>query len=166
MSFERWRFVMGYVGYYSVSSAGRVRSERTGLILTPGVAKTGYPIVSLHKNGHGLTKRVHRLVAFAFLGLPPDGHEVNHKDGNKLNAALDNLEYVTRSENMAHAWRMGLRKPSPCRGEKHHGAKLTDNDVRAIRASSESYDELVERYGLSRNALHAAKTGRTWKHVT
>ena len=158
---ECWRFVPGFVGFYSVSSLGRVRNDRTGLILSPGVGNNGYPLVSLHRCRRGHSRRVHALVAAAFLGPCPDGLEVNHIDGNKLNAQRTNLEYVTRSQNLTHAWRTGLR----ARGEGHGQSRLTEEEVREIRASRASYSELCRQYGMSRNALHAAKTGRTWKHV-
>jgi hypothetical protein len=68
----------------------------------------GYKLVSIINGGKSKMVRVHRLVALSFLGPCPLTHEVNHKDGNKTNNHIDNLEYVTRSQNTRHAWNIGL----------------------------------------------------------
>ena len=99
---EVWRDIRGYEGLYQVSNLGRVKSiprERTkGGILKPLKDTTGYLSVNLYKNGKIKRYKIHRLVANNFL-------EVNHKDGNKLNNNLSNLEYVTRSQNILHRFR-------------------------------------------------------------
>ena len=75
--------------------------------------KDGYLQVQLYKNGIRSHKRVHRLVAEAFIPNPNNKPEVNHKDGNKHNNSVDNLEWVDKSENMKHAFRTGLCKHNP-----------------------------------------------------
>ncbi len=103
-------------GTYKVSSEGMVvrivggRGSRiTGMPLAMSIDSTGYYVVTLCVNGKRTTVRVHLLVARAFLTRPAET-EVNHIDGNKLNNYLLNLEYVSRSENMLHAYRTGLNK--------------------------------------------------------
>lgn len=110
---------------YEVSDLGRVRSiDRIvyykdgrkrfykGQILTPGVSKQlGYAIVvPSDDNNVQKTQYVHLLVAEAFLPPKPDGHEINHKDGNKANPAASNLEWKTHSQNAVHSISTGLRK--------------------------------------------------------
>ena len=118
---EIWKDIEGYEKYYQVSNRGRVRSldrvvnknnGRTefnkGIIrrLTPD--KRGYLIVYLLKNGKGKAGKVHRLVLEAFTPNPFNKCCVNHIDGNKRNNDIENLEWVTHKENMAHASKMGL----------------------------------------------------------
>lgn len=122
---EQWRPVENYEGFYEVSSEGRVRScDRMskcsrgdkkrlwrGRDLSQTVASTrGYKQVSLSKEGVIKKVYVHRLVAEAFTDARDE--TVNHIDGNKLNNALDNLEWCTYSENNSHAFATGLKKPS------------------------------------------------------
>jgi len=100
---EVWKDVIGYDEMYQVSNYGNVKSFKYGKerILKPGVSSTGYYIVSLSVNNTGHTKKVHQLVAMAFLNHTPCGLRlvVNHKDFNKLNNNLSNLEIVTNREN-------------------------------------------------------------------
>jgi hypothetical protein len=103
-----------FEGNYEVSSTGIVRRKTKGRGTYPGkVLKLvymgmGYFVVNPVRNGKNVYSYVHVLVANAFLGTCPEGLEVNHIDGNKLNNSVDNLEYVTHEENMAHARRLGL----------------------------------------------------------
>lgn len=102
LSNEEWREVPDTKRKYYVSNKGRVLSlcHRKGHLLKPyiryGRANGGYYSVCINKKN----KRVHRLVMLAFVGVPPDGCIVHHRDGNKLNNELQNLQYATQSENM------------------------------------------------------------------
>lgn len=93
---------------YCVNRNGEVMNAETGLILRPSVNKAGYQVVFLcHPKTHKKrTVRVHRLVAEAFLDNPEGKEDVNHKDGNKQNNKVENLEWATRSENMLHRCRV------------------------------------------------------------
>lgn len=91
---------------YSVSDDGRVRNNKTGKILTQNPDTNGYLSVGLCRDGKQTTKRVHRLVAEAFIPNPLNLHDINHKDGNKNNNHKLNLEYCTRSYNMIHSYRV------------------------------------------------------------
>lgn len=110
---EKWMSIPDH-SEYEVSDSGRIRravaGRKTyiGKVLADHRVSSGYRKVSLTKAGKVLQRYVHRLVMAAFVGPAPDGHEVNHIDGDKANNALANLEYVTRSENMRHAIRVGL----------------------------------------------------------
>jgi hypothetical protein len=126
---EEWRPIPGFEGKYEVSSKGRVKSvdrivERTcrwgvrsfrwtGRILSPVVHK-GYLVTKL--GGDKRQLGIHRLVAWAFIGPQINGIVVNHIDGNKQNNTPENLEYVTNTENVRHAYRTGLLDN---RGEKN-----------------------------------------------
>lgn len=117
MSNIEWKTTKGYEGLYEVSSDGRVRRLRfiNGIHNFEKIKECkqtlntyGYMTVNLCKNGKSNTKRVHRLVANAFLG--ESNLQVDHIDGNKQNNNLSNLEYVTPKENTNRAWRKGLAK--------------------------------------------------------
>ena len=163
---ENWKDVVGYEGYYKVSDKGRVMTVAREFIksngrkctvkeqiLSQGVVR-GYKCVDLKVRGNRKTMRVHRLVAMAFIG-EPSKEMVNHKDGNKTNNILSNLEWATRSENELHAYNTGLKKSN----EKHKKAivesnkkrrTLADDTVKYIRNSNKSQYELANELGISR----------------
>lgn len=111
---EDWAPIPSADGYF-VSRSGAVRGPR-GAISTPAT-KRGYLTCSIRINGQKATTTVQRLVLLAFVGPPPSArHEANHKNGRKQDNAVENLEWVTRVENMRHAWDTGLmrkRRPAP-----------------------------------------------------
>jgi hypothetical protein len=113
VNMEIWKDIKDYEGYYQVSSEGRIRNITTGHILKGDTNNLGYKRVWLYAP---VTKRifVHRLVALAFCDNWSEEKVVNHKDGNKQNNTASNLEWVTRSENDLHAFRLGLRSVYPC----------------------------------------------------
>lgn len=163
-----YRDIPGYVGVYQVSNLGDViRTGRNhgatfGKSLKPALGRGGYPVVTLTLRSRSVKAYVHALVAAAFLGPRPDGKEVNHKDRNKLNPRHDNLEYVTRSENVRHAINLGIKKIC---GEQKKFAKLTEADVRLIRSSCESSRLIAKRFGVHHSTVNAIRRGRKWSHV-
>lgn len=106
---------------YEVSNYGHVRKSDTWVWLTESLERTGYRRVSLaFDNGRRITYAVHRLVAHAFYPMEnADEFQVNHIDGDKMNNHLDNLEYVTSSENARHAFATGLSKMTDEYKKKH-----------------------------------------------
>lgn len=100
---EEWRDIEGFEGLYQVSNLGQVKSLRTGILLRQAKNKFGYLLCVLCVKGDMNSKRVHRLVAQAFLENPSNLPQVNHKDGNKANNNVENLEWCTCSENTRHA---------------------------------------------------------------
>lgn len=165
---EEWRPVVGYEDYYAVSSYGRVMRTRTakgatvGRILKSNPSGRGYPGVCLHKNRESRFRTCHVLVAESFLGARPDGFKVNHKDGDKANSHLSNLEYVTVRENNRHALKMGL-KVSVGGTDTSRTARLSREQVAEIRASSESALECAKRFGVSKKHIYEIRRGHVWK---
>lgn len=106
---ERWKVIPDYEKY-SVSSEGRVKNNQTNRVLKPTVDYSkGYSVVNLYdSNSRPSTKGVHTLVAKAFIPNPENKRLVNHKDTNKTNNVVSNLEWATDSENMKHAFQHGL----------------------------------------------------------
>ena len=106
---EEWRDVVGYEGFYQVSNLGRVRSVK---LIKPSFHKsTGYKRLMLTKNGKRKNFHVHQLVAKNFTPNPLNKPVINHKDGDKTNNCVENLEWNTYGENNRHAWNMGLITP-------------------------------------------------------
>lgn len=180
-----WRPIPDYEAQYEVSPAGDIRrcgrAARTGKgqgggatigrILKPSPVPGGYRKVQLWRNGSYQSLLVHRIVAAAFLGPRPEGHEVNHKDGDKTNNRVGNLEYMTRSENNRHAYRTGLRTPLPIApsGAAHHNAKLTDEQVREIRRLYRprmyGTPRLAREFGVSHKTIWQIVRGNAWKET-
>ena len=120
---EEWRDIAGYEGLYKVSDCGRVKSVEhvsgnkhiREKILKGGKYPNGYMYVCLRKNGENKNYLTHRLVARAFISIPPTQFtDVNHKDGDKTNNHAHNLEWCDRAYNLAHAVKIGLM-PSQCK---------------------------------------------------
>ena len=110
---EIWKPVVGYEKYFEISSFGNILSTRTNKILKLHLGKMGYFHFSTKiggRNGLCICLKVHRLVAEAFCERLDDSYEVNHKDGNKLNNNCSNLEWVSHSDNVIHAYETGLTK--------------------------------------------------------
>lgn len=165
MKKEIYKKVGGYP--YEVSNLDNVRSIKTGRILRQEVDVWGYSRVCLR---NGLIKKhlkVHRLIALSFIKNTQNKREVNHKDGNKLNNSISNLEWCTRSENMIHVFR--VNKSPTMRGEKNGHAVLTASDVaeiKKLRQTGMYQYEIAKLFGIARTTVNAIVNGYNWKHVT
>jgi hypothetical protein len=108
---EIWLPVVGYEGFYEVSSEGQVRSlprqGTRGRVLKPSRSRWGYMNIGLRKDGANRTRAAHMVVGEAFLGPRPAGLETRHLDGNPANNAAANLQYGTKSENARDRIRHG-----------------------------------------------------------
>lgn len=118
---EIWKEIKDYPNY-EVSNFGRVRTLKYFsnvtkkyydriLVLKQKTSYCGYNHVGLSNKDGRKTKVVHKLVAKAFIPNPNNLREINHKDGNKQNNSVTNLEWCSRSDNIKHAYKMGLKKP-------------------------------------------------------
>ena len=172
MSEEIWLPCPGYEWNYEVSSHGRVRSlgndtyHRGAKVLKQNLGNKGYYTLRLtYSPGKKKCELVHRLIAKAFIQNPDDKPCVNHIDGNKLNNAVDNLEWATIKENNAHAVRSGL---CPL-GEEKAMSKLTWEDVQYIRAHHIPWDRnfggraLARRFGVSNVTVIKILNNEYWK---
>lgn len=122
---EIWKEIKGFEKLYEVSTFGRIKRlpkkvhnnglknknkyfiSKEKIIKTSNISK-GYKGVTLTKDKKRYPKKVHRLVAEAFIPNPENKSQVNHKDGNKANNKIDNLEWCTNKENVIHAYKLGL----------------------------------------------------------
>jgi AraC-like DNA-binding protein len=159
---EIWKSIPNY-SRYEASDLGRLRSldyKLSGIIkvLKPSITEDGYlKTMLLNDNGKYESHRVHWFVTLTFKGKRPNELEVNHKDGNKENNAINNLEYTTHSKNCQHSFDIGLQKPK--RGELNGMSKLTQSKVNELR-------ELKKNNGRfwGRNKI-ASELGISSKHL-
>ena len=107
---EVWKDIDGYEGLYQISNFGNVKRLKTGKLKKPEITNKGYYMVDLYKNNVRKKFTIHRLIAKAFIDNPRNKKIVNHKDGNKLNNDISNLEWSSYSQNNLHAYRTGLKK--------------------------------------------------------
>lgn len=169
---EIYKAVKGYEGLYAVSNFGNVKSlsnnkKKKEKILRPGVNSSGYLNVSLTINKKAKSMVVHRIVAAAFLEGLDETTEANHKDGNKQNNRLDNLEVNTRPQNIQHAFRIGLNK-GPC-GEKNAHSKFKAEDILAIRSlygtGNYSIGALSRQHKVSQSSMSAIIRRKSYVNV-
>jgi hypothetical protein len=151
---EKWAPVVGYEGLYEASTLGRVRSlprnTTKGGILSQHVSATnGYCYVALSKNNKQKTCRVHKLVWEAFTGDIVDGYDrektLNHKDGDKTNNQLNNLERISQRDNQNHAYKYCLQIPHGLHVICLDTTKVYNSATDAARDVGGKYGESVRR---------------------
>lgn len=175
---EEWKDIPGFEGYYQASSYGSIRScdrmiidingnsrWRASKILRPSFNKCGYLRVVLCKNNVHHYYTVHYLIAITFIQqIICDNLVINHKDGNKINNASNNLEVVTQLANRSHAIEMGLWNQ---RGEHSVRAKLSEkeaNDIRLLRLKQHlTYQELANRYNVGTSTISRIVNHQSYK---
>lgn len=174
---EIWKDVIGYEGLYQVSNLGRVKSldryyigvwktpvKMNGIILNPKFHKH-YLHVNISVNGNLKRFSIHRLVAIAFIPNHENKPFVNHKDGNKLNNCVSNLEWCTPKENDIHASAMGLK----AFGERNGYHKLTNDLVKEIRGKyiPRIYTNkmLAAEYNMSYHEIQLINLGKRWSRI-
>jgi hypothetical protein len=144
---------------------GNVRNTVTQKITSGSYDKKGYKTITLHNEQYCKVKKVHRLVLQSFHPCEVDGMDVNHISGVKDDNRLANLEWATRSENLKHAYRIGLINKN---GERHPRTKLTNDQVREIKEiliGRTKHKKIAELYGVSLNVIKDISKGKNWKCV-
>ncbi len=172
---EEWRTI-SIAPSYEVSCLGNVRRSCAGKSTYIGkpvnkFLRKGDPyhhvVLCLGQRGNQITRRVHTLVADAFVGPRPSiKHYALHCDGKPLNNRSDNLRWGLQHENMQDAVAHGMIQ----RGEQKSHAVLTDERVRILRAAKASgvwgaVTRLAREWGVNQGGANMAALGRTWKHV-
>lgn len=155
--------VSEFPGYY-ICSNGRIFNQRG--FLNPYKNGAGYLTIDTRKDDVRTCPVIHRLVAKAFIPNPHRKPEVNHINGDKTDNRVENLEWVTHSENIRHAFRTGLE----CnKGEQHPSHKLTSIDVQEIRKLLSSgkftHREIASMFNVSRYAITDINRGRSWNDL-
>ncbi len=137
---------------------GQVQNIETGNWLKGEVNNSGYRRVMFKKKRYF----VHRLVAETYIPNPDKLPQVNHKDGNKLNNHVNNLEWCDGCENQQHRYYV-LEKDL---GSKNSNSKLTEEDVKLIRERPFSGREMARMFGVSQTLVRRVLNNECWKHVS
>lgn len=130
---EEYRQIIGYENLYAVSNLGFVKSIKRNKQLNIVIDRYGYPVVHLCKNHKPKYVKIHRLVAQAFIPNPNDLPEVNHKDENKLNNNVENLEWCTNKYNQTYGTVIKRRSNS------NKGKHRSEQSKQAISAARKRY---------------------------
>lgn len=153
---------------YYIYDDGRVYSSYRGGRFLRGIDRVGYSKVALYKKDRNrIDIGIHRLVALAFIENPENKPMVNHKDGNKKNNTVDNLEWCNSSENQLHAIEHNLRKGWS--GENNFSAKITTKDVKEIwklHFRRVPVSKIANKIKCSDKIVRNVLSGRTWSKVT
>lgn len=156
---EIWEDIPQYEGRYQASNYGRIKSlvchSHQSPILSPHIRNGYLEVGVIDGKGRRTCVGIHRLVAAAFLGRIPDGMQVNHIDGNKLNNDIGNLEIVTPSENSKHAYRMGLSKSS----DNGFRKKIVIIKNGVIEKTFDSIRDLCREKGFDRRTVQRSLSG-------
>lgn len=183
MEKEIWKPCPEYESHYEISNLGNLRSKRVFIpndsifgelkgtwkkkkIKNQTYNRDGYKTSKLCKEGKCRRLTIHRLVAKAFIPNPEGLSQVNHIDGNKDNNKVDNLEWVSPSGNIKHAYETGLITKDHLIGENNAISKLTWVEVRDIRKQLKNGykgKELAEIYGVTEGTISYIKNNKIWK---
>ena len=168
---EIWKDIKGYEGIYQVSNIGKIISlPRNGTILKKKKLKNilnnrGYLCVNLSKNNIQKKNAIHRLVAETFIPNPDNLSQVNHKDGNKQNNCVENLEWCTCKENIQHARKTGLLNDY---GSKNKLSKFTDEQIKFNRKKYIKNDKkygctsLARKFNVSKSTISYIINNKTY----
>lgn len=168
---EVFEDLIGYEDSYQISDLGRIFTKRRlignqihyGKEIAPQLTKDGYLKVTLSKNGICKKYYLHRLVAIQFINNPKKLPQVNHKDGNKLNNNISNLEWCTKEYNLNHAVRTNLMQ----HGQERPSAKLKETDVLEIYKMKGVLKaaDIAEKYKVSKNTINCILRGSKWSYL-
>lgn len=177
---EFWKDIPGYEDLYQVSNIGNIRSldrfvdnslhgkiKIKGKLMSKKLGTPRYYCVHLTKNGKRKSYLVHRLVGLAFIHNLYNYSDINHKNLNRLDNRVENLEWMTRSQNCFHAIAAGHR-PNIF-GEKSPNAKLKESDVLRIRSIYSSkkttHKQIANEFNVSKSLVEVIVNRKAWKHL-
>ena len=180
LEWEIWKDIPNYYELYQGSNLNRIKSLERWIttklgfkrfikekILHEWVVGSGYRQIGLFKNNKLKFFYVHRILAQIFLPNPLNLPEVNHKNGIKTDNKIENLEWVSKSENMQHAHKIGLIVREP--GEKNYNKKLNNEQVLEIRkmyaTGNYSQRKLGEIFKVDRGNIHYITSRKTWSNI-
>lgn len=170
---EIFKPLLGYEGLYEISNKGEVLSIKSGKLIKKYKNQKGYFLVSLYNNG-SKTRLLSRLVAINFIPNPLKLPQVNHIDGIKTNNRVDNLEWISDSDNKKHAYKNNLHN---VRGERNPLSKLTNEQILEIREFYKDtapgrlkkgvgkLKEMAEKYNVSMTLISYIRNNKFWTHI-
>ena len=167
---EIWKPIPGYEKYYEASTEGRIRSKDrmrsngipiSGRILKPSKDRGGYLYVRLYDDNGSKYLKIHRLVALTFCDNPQNKEQVNHKTGIRDDNRIENIEWVTCSENHRHAFDvLGKKATKYWLGKASANRKLTEEQIERIKQDERSQIEIAKDYGVCQQTISNIKTGK------
>jgi len=171
---EQWKPIIEFEDTYTVSNKGQIKRITKGTkfgaghIYTGYITAKGYQRFCFNYKGRRYQRFAHVLVLEAFVGPCPPGMVTNHKNGNKVDNRLENLEWVTQAQNVKHSLEvLGNSHSRP--GEQHGCSKLTKEQVKHIRRmfASGKYTktELAREFGVTGVLIGLIVRRQAWKHV-
>lgn len=183
MTEEIWMPCPEFEKHYMISNLGRLRSREVFIphdgmfgddggytkhikIKNQTENRYGYLTSKLCKDGNCRRLTIHRLVAKAFLENPKKLSQVNHIDGNKHNNVVTNLEWISPSGNIKHAYATGLMNAEHLKGENNKLSKLTNEKVEIIRnklLNGETCTTIAREFDVSPSTIRDIKNNKTWK---
>ena len=161
---KEWRIIEEC---YEVSNTGEVRRLGTEYVMKTRIDRYGYEIITLHVRGKALTRKVHRLVALAYVPTDDVSLTVDHVDDDKLNNRPENLQWLTAEANLTKGFETGAHT----RGEKRNAGKLvklTDANVCEIRemiADGLGNSEIGHMFGVTCGCIYSIRAGKSWTHI-
>jgi len=150
-------------GHTGIIKSHPKRANHYKTVITQGSkSSNGYWVFMIRRPGFKRQEKVHRLIARAHIPNPLNLPYINHKDANRLNNHISNLEWCTDLQNKRHAFENGLVP----KGEDVGLAKLTESQVREIFNSNKKQKELAKIYGVDQVTISSIKIRKTWRHIT
>ena len=159
-----WHTIPKYPDY-ELTIDGLVRHRKLKKIKKIRISDTGYYVLSINRDGKPRTERLHRLLAIVFIPNPCRHPFINHKDGDKLNNAISNLEWCDCLHNNRHAFKNGLINNT---GENNGMSKLTGPEVSEIKYllnKGLSQYKISKKFNVSRSTILKIHLGKMWKHI-
>lgn len=155
-----------YSDIYEVSNTGLIKNKSTGKCLKPYLKKSGYVAVYPFFNKKQKEFLLHRLVALHFINNSQNKPQINHKNGNKQDNSILNLEWVTAKENVQHSYSSGLKFGR--KGVKHHNSKLSETDILEIKKllTAKVPQFLIgEMFDVKQQQISKINTKKRWGHI-
>lgn len=152
--------------FYYATEDGHIYSSKSRRLITERLNNKGYKIVNLSIDGKCKTFSVHRLIAQAYIPNPNNLPTINHKNGIKTDNRIENLEWVTFSENTTHAVATGLLMPAKGRDTKN--GRFEDEDIKRIKelySQGLSQYKIAEMYNVTRGTIQQILNGHTYSYV-
>ena len=157
----RWEIIKNFEDY-EVSTTGLVRNRHTNKVLATSKLRNGYMNIKLYKDFKQKNLLLHRVIATAFIPNPDNLKTVNHKDSNRANNDLSNLEWCTQSDNVIHGYTNGFHST---KGIKNGNSKLTVEQVISIRKDERSYKDISKDYSIAPTTVGNIKNRYVWNHI-
>lgn len=146
---------------YRIKENGEIYSPAKKRLLKKTLLKNGYYAIGIKNKLFYL----HRLLAQSFIPNPFNKKCINHKDGNKLNNNIDNLEWCTYKENNIHGFKNGFNHGTSYYGEDNNAAKVTNEQVLQIRKTKGLLKDIGKQFGLSVSQVWSIKNFQSWSHI-